>query len=169
MLFLRLESSGALSVLIGESEIGQGINTVFAQIVAQELGVDPMNVNVIMGDTAITPFSTGTNGSKLTINLGNALLHACKDLKSQLTEVLRERIGTGPVVVKDGNIYGEYTGEYVMSWEEAAAKACYANNGRAFVGVGVFEPKADLGDRTGLRQSGARIPLRYSDGRGNRS
>ncbi len=146
---LRLESSGALTVLIGESEIGQGMNTVCAQIVAQELGVDPMKVNVVMGDTSLTPFSTGTNGSKLTTNLGNAVLHACKDLKQQLTGVLRERIGTGPVVVKDGNIYGEYTGEHVMSLEEAAAKACYANNGSPFLGIGVFEPKAELGDMTG--------------------
>ena len=98
--------------------------------------------------TSLTPFHR-TNGSKLTTNLGNAVLHACKDLKQQLTGVLRERIGTGPVVVKDGNIYGEYTGEHVMSLEEAAAKACYANNGSPFLGIGVFEPKAELGDMTG--------------------
>lgn len=146
---LRLESSGALTALIGECEMGQGAKTVFAQIVAEELGVDTQKVNVIMGDTALTPFSTGTNGSKLTINLGNALLFACKDLKKKLTDCLRERIGTGPVVVKNGDIYGEYTGEYVMSFEEAAAKTSYAHNGQPFIGVGIYEPKADLGDRTG--------------------
>ena len=146
---LRLESSGALTVLIGECEMGQGASTAFAQIVAEELGVNHMKVNIIMGDTSLTPFSTGTNGSKLITNLGNALLHACKDLKKKFTDCLRERIGTGPVIVKDGNIYSEYSGEYIMSLEEAAAKACYANNGQAFVGIGIFEPKADLGDRTG--------------------
>ena len=146
---LRLESSGALTVLIGESEIGQGMNTVAAQIVAEELGVDPMSVNVVMGDTSITPFSTGTNGSKLTINLGNALVHACKDLKKQITDCLRERSGKGPVAVKNGNIYGEYTGKFVMSLDEAAAKCCYAYNGRPLLGVGIFEPKAELGDETG--------------------
>lgn len=146
---VRLESSGALTVLFGESEIGQGMNTVAAQIVAQELGVDPLSVNVIMGDTSQTPFSTGTNGSKLTTILGNAILNACKDLKRQLIGVMKERLGTGPVVVKDGDIYGEYTGEYVMSLDEAAAKACYANSGRPFVGIGIFEPKTELGDNTG--------------------
>ncbi len=146
---LRLESSGALTVLIGECEMGQGASTAFAQIVGEELGVNPMKVNVTMGDTSLTPFSTGTNGSKLITNLGNSLLHACKDLKRQLVDCLREKIGTGPVVVKDGNIYGEYTENYVMSLDEAAAKGCYANNGQSFVGVGVFEPKADLGDETG--------------------
>jgi len=146
---LRLESSGALTVLIGESEMGQGMNTVCTQIVAEELGVDPLSVNVVMGDTALTPFSTGTNGSKLTSNLGNALLHACKDLKRQLEHMLREQLGSGPVVIKDGAVYAEYADYPLMSLDEAAAKACYARNGQAFVGVGVFEPKTDLGDRTG--------------------
>ena len=136
-------------MFIGESEIGQGMNTVAAQIVAEELGVDPLGVNVVMGDTSMTPFSTGTNGSKLTINLGNATLAACKDLKKQLADCLRERLGAGPVVVRDGAIYGEYTGEWVMSLDEAAAKGSYAFNGRPFFGFGVFEPKADLGDETG--------------------
>lgn len=146
---LRLESSGALTVLIGECEMGQGASTAFAQIVAQELGVDPLSVNVIMGDTSLTPFSTGTNGSKLISNLGNALLHACQDLKMQLTEVLREKLGVGPVLIRDGNIVGKYTGQQVMSLDQAATKACFAQNGRPIIGVGIFEPKSELGDRTG--------------------
>lgn len=146
---LRLESSGALTVLIGESEIGQGMNTVCTQIVAEELGVDPLSVNVIMGDTALTPFSTGTNGSKLTSNLGNAILFACKDLKKQISDCLRERWGIGPVEIKNGAVYGEYTGERVMSFDEAAVKCSHAFNGRPFYGVGIFEPKTDLGDETG--------------------
>lgn len=146
---LRLESSGALTVLFGESEIGQGMNTVAAQIVAEELGVDPLSVNVIMGDTSLTPFSTGTNGSKLTSNLGNAILFACRDLKRQLADTLRERLGYGPVTLRDGAIYSENDGAFVMPLAEAAAKSCYAHNGRPFLGVGVFEPKTDLGDSTG--------------------
>ncbi|MCL1906051.1 MAG: molybdopterin-dependent oxidoreductase, partial [Clostridiales bacterium] len=134
---------------IGESEIGQGMNTVCAQIVGEELGVSPQSVDVVMGDTALTPFSTGTNGSKLTSNLGNAVLYACKDLKKQLTDALREQLGSGPVVIKNGAVYAEYSGHLLMSLDEAASKACYARNGLAFVGVGVFEPHTDLGDRTG--------------------
>lgn len=146
---LRLESSGCLTVLMGECEMGQGMVAVCTQIVAEELGVNPLSVNVIMGETSMTPFSTGTNGSKLTSNLGNALLFACKDLKKLLTDTLRERLGVGPCVMRDGAIYGEYTGEFIMSLDEAAAKGCYCYNGLPFLGVGIFEPKTDLGDETG--------------------
>ena len=146
---VRLESSGALTVIAGECEMGQGMTTVASQIVGEEFGVDPLTVGTLFGDTQWTPFSTGTNGSKLTSNLGNSILFACRNLKKQLCDTLRERAGKGPVVIKDGAVYSENTGEYVMSLEEAAKTACNAYNGRPFMGVGIFEPKTDLGDRTG--------------------
>ncbi len=147
--WLKLESSGALTVLAGECEMGQGITNVCALIVGEELGVDPMSVKVIMGDTELCPFSTGTNGSKLTSNLGNAVLFACRDLKKQLCDALRERCGYGPVELRDGAVYYENNGQYVMSLEQAAYEACCKYSGRPFMGLGRFNPPSELGDRTG--------------------
>ena len=57
---LRLDSNRKFTALVGECEMGQGASTVIAQIVAEEFGVAPQEVHVIMGDTDLTPFSTGT-------------------------------------------------------------------------------------------------------------
>jgi CO/xanthine dehydrogenase Mo-binding subunit len=52
---VRLHYDGSASVLSGTSDMGQGARTVFAQIAAQELGIDLESVAVVMGDTAICP------------------------------------------------------------------------------------------------------------------
>ena len=146
---LKLDSTGNLTVIAGESEIGQGMNTIAVQIVAEELGVNPNEVNVIMGDTSLAPFSTGTNGSKLTSNLGNAILFACRDLKRKILKRLREEHGYGPLVLCDATLFSEYSGERVMSLKDAAELLCYARAGLPVVGKGIFNPNSELGDSTG--------------------
>ncbi len=146
---LRLESNRKFTVLIGECEMGQGASTVMAQIVAEEFGICPSDVTVITGDTDLVPFSTGTHGSKLTTNLGNSLLFACKDIKEQITRYLREHLGTGPVEIEDGNIISSNNRNILMSLYEAVKQSSYANSGRPFIGLGIFEPKTVMGDRTG--------------------
>lgn len=146
---LRLDSNRKFTVFVGECEMGQGACTVMAQIVAEEFGISPQDVTVVMGDTDLTPFSTGTHGSKLATNLGNSMLFACKEVKEKLTKCIREHLGTGPVDIKDGNIVGSYTGEFLMTLAEGVERACYANSGCPFIGLGIFEPKTVMGDRTG--------------------
>jgi CO/xanthine dehydrogenase Mo-binding subunit len=146
---LRLDSNRKFTVFVGECEMGQGACTVMAQIVAEEFGISPQEVTVIMGDTDLTPFSTGTHGSKLTTNLGNSMLFACKEVKEKLTKCLREYFGMGPIDIKDGNIIRSYTGEFVMTLAEGVERASYANSGRPFIGLGVFEPKTVMLDQTG--------------------
>lgn len=146
---LRLESNRKFTVLIGECEMGQGACTVMAQIVAEEFGICPSDVTVIMGDTDIVPFSTGTHGSKLTTNLGNSLLFACREVKEQLTQCLRERLGTGPVEIKNAQVISENTGKPLMSLTEAVEQSCYVYSGRPFIGLGIFEPKTVMVDRSG--------------------
>ena len=130
---VRLDSAGAVTVFAGECEMGQGITTVLAQIVGEELGLDPETVRVVMGDTALTPFSTGSNGSKLTGNLGRSVQLACQDLKRQIREAAAEAETDGPA----------------MSLDEAARFVSLKNNGRPTDGFGRFEPPSELGDRTG--------------------
>ena len=54
-----------------------------AQVVAEEFGVSPDSVIVQLGDTRLTPFATGTHGSKLTTILANAVLAACDNAKKR--------------------------------------------------------------------------------------
>ena len=61
---VRVHNTGAVTVYTGASPHGQGHETAFAQIVADRLGVDPANVEVIHGDTGTGPEGRNTYGSR---------------------------------------------------------------------------------------------------------
>jgi CO/xanthine dehydrogenase Mo-binding subunit len=81
---VRYLSDGSAILLSGVSDMGQGARTVFAQIVAEELGVPVERVQVIMGDTSVVPFTQQTSASRSTVLMGNATLQACRDIQARL-------------------------------------------------------------------------------------
>lgn len=80
---VRLEDDGRVVVRTGASPHGQGHETMFAQIVADELGVEPAQVDVGWGDTLAGPVGIGTFASRSTAMAGSALLEALRDLKAR--------------------------------------------------------------------------------------
>lgn len=155
---LRCEMSGRITVLAGESEIGQGCKTVMAQIVAEEFGINPLDVCVVMGDTELAPFNTGTHGSKLTTVLGNAVLFACQDAKRQIIEAARAITGSGNLEIKDGKLVNN--GDIaVMTLGEALYEGCKRRSGQPFIGMGVYEPDAVMLDSTGYGSLAATYPF----------
>jgi carbon-monoxide dehydrogenase large subunit len=80
---VRFHPSGKVNVFIGASPHGQGEETTFAQIVADELGVAVGDVKVIHGDTDVTPMGWGTYGSRTTAVGGAALAVATRKIKEK--------------------------------------------------------------------------------------
>jgi aerobic carbon-monoxide dehydrogenase large subunit len=80
---VRFHPSGKANVFIGASPHGQGEETTFAQIVADELGVSVNDVRVIHGDTENTPMGWGTYGSRTTAVGGAALAVATRKIKDK--------------------------------------------------------------------------------------
>jgi aerobic carbon-monoxide dehydrogenase large subunit len=80
---VRFHPSGKVNVFIGASPHGQGEETTFAQIVADELGVGVGDVKVIHGDTDSTPMGWGTYGSRTTAVGGAALAVATRKIKEK--------------------------------------------------------------------------------------
>src|SRR5207248_9196813 len=75
---VRVHNTGAVTVYTGTSPHGQGIETAFAQIVADKLGVDPQVVEVIHGDTGTGPEGRNTYGSR-SLAVGGEALARCTD------------------------------------------------------------------------------------------
>ncbi len=92
---VRLHWDASATVLSATSDMGQGARTVLAQIVAQELGVAPSAVTVVMGDTAAVPFDLQTSASRSTVFMGTAVRRACEEVKAQLAGVAAEVHGVG--------------------------------------------------------------------------
>jgi aerobic carbon-monoxide dehydrogenase large subunit len=80
---VRFHPSGKVHVMVGISPHGQGEETTFAQIVADQLGVGVDDVTIIHGDTSQTPMGWGTYGSRSTAVGGGALMGAIGKIKEK--------------------------------------------------------------------------------------
>ena len=84
---IRVEPTGSITVLTGISPHGQGEETTFAQIVADELGVPIDQVNVVHGDTDRVQYGVGTFGSRGTAVGGAALLLAIESIQEKAKKI----------------------------------------------------------------------------------
>ena len=85
-----MHNDGAITLLTGASEIGQGADTILCQIAAEELGLKIDDVRIQSADTEITPVDPGTFWT--TFLAGNAVKLAAADVKKQLLDLASERL-----------------------------------------------------------------------------
>ncbi len=78
---IKIDRDGGVVVYTGASEIGQGSDTMTAQIAAEVLGCSLARVRVIAADTDLTPIDIGSYSSRVTFMAGNATLRAAADVK----------------------------------------------------------------------------------------
>ncbi|MGB9177632.1 MAG: glyceraldehyde dehydrogenase subunit alpha [Pyrinomonadaceae bacterium] len=90
---VRIEPTGKVTVLTGASPHGQGQETSFAQLAADELGVDLNDVTVIHGDTSIVQYGIGTFGSRATAVGGTAVFIAIQKLKEKANKIAAHLLG----------------------------------------------------------------------------
>jgi nicotinate dehydrogenase subunit B len=92
--YLRIGGDGRVTCFTGKVELGQGIITSLAQMLADELDVTLESVDMIMGDTALCPWDMGTFGSMSTRFFGPPLRAAGAKAKAVLIELASKRLGT---------------------------------------------------------------------------
>ncbi|MCX5770524.1 MAG: molybdopterin-dependent oxidoreductase [Candidatus Hydrogenedentes bacterium] len=105
--FLHVGEDGRVTCFTGKIEMGQGIITSLAQMLADELDVPFESVDMVMGDTALCPFDRGTFGSMTTRFFGPPLRKAGAEARAVLLELAAEQLKT-PVdnlEVKDGVVF----------------------------------------------------------------
>ena len=114
---LKLDDFGGVTVLTGSSEIGQGSETVIAQIVAQELGLPIKNIQVTNNDTDLTPWDVGVHASRTTFVAGNSALRAAKEARRKLLSAAAARLKRQPgeLDLAEGNVVARSSGEPLES------------------------------------------------------
>lgn len=118
---VKIEPSGKVTVMTGSSPHGQGEETTFAQIAADELGVDLDDVLILHGDTAIVQYGIGTFGSRNTAVGGTALYFACQDLKNKIKRFGAMLLDSDDVSFADGSCTCNKTGKSVTLAEISGA------------------------------------------------
>ena len=92
---IKIDRDGGVVVYTGASEIGQGSDTMTAQIAAEVLGCSLGRVKVVAADTDLTPIDIGSYSSRVTFMAGNATLRAATEVKKQIATAAAKRMGCG--------------------------------------------------------------------------
>jgi 4-hydroxybenzoyl-CoA reductase subunit alpha len=93
---IKIDRDGGVVVYTGASEIGQGSDTMTAQIAAETLGCSLQRVRVIAADTDITPIDIGSYSSRVTFMAGNATLRAAEQVKKQIASAAAKKMNCAP-------------------------------------------------------------------------
>lgn len=123
-----MNQDGSVQLQIGATEIGQGSDTVFAQMTSEVLGIPIDMVHVISNqDTDVTPFDTGAYASRQTFVTGAAVKKAAIEVKSKVLQFASRKNGLNPEVmdIVECNIVEKTTGIVVCPLEQIALESFY--------------------------------------------
>src|SRR5579862_3711920 len=93
---IKIDRDGGVVVYTGASEIGQGSDTMTAQIAAETLGCSLSRVRVIAADTDLTPIDIGSYSSRVTFMAGNATLRAAAEIKNRIALAAARKMNCAP-------------------------------------------------------------------------
>jgi len=111
--WIHVNENGKITVFTGKVEVGQNIRTSLAQIVAEELFVPIDNLELIMGDTHLTPYDRGTYGSLTTPQMGPILRKAAASVRELMKEMALAEWNLGPTSLRmeSGQIHHPSNGQ----------------------------------------------------------
>lgn len=120
--YLRIGEDGRVTCFSAKIEMGQGVMTSFAQMLAEELDVPLGAVDMIMGDTALCPWDAGTFGSRSTKYFGPPLRQAAAEARAVLIQLAAEhlRVPQEKLLTKDGIIYVKNNAGKKVSYAQLA-------------------------------------------------
>jgi aerobic carbon-monoxide dehydrogenase large subunit len=127
---VRVHASGAVTLYTGTSPHGQGHETGFAQIVADRLGIDPQQVDVIHGDTQTGPFGLDTYGSRSLAVGGEAAARAANKVADKAKAIVAHQLEADPndIELRDGKFIVRGSPEKGMALADVAGAAYVPEN-----------------------------------------
>ncbi|HAQ39601.1 MAG TPA: carbon monoxide dehydrogenase [Clostridiales bacterium] len=154
---IKIDDENGVTLFCGATDIGQGVDTVMAQMAAETLGVKTEDVKVIPRDTEISTFDLGTFASRLTFATGWAIRQAAERVNAELFPVAASilKCRGDEIAVKDGMFYSIYErhGRHgkknrEVSWKEVVS--VYIQSNGPLTTTGQFTPPR----RKGIQQGG---------------
>src|SRR6202140_3855737 len=104
---IKIDRDGGVVVYTGASDIGQGSDTMVAQIVAEVLGIGLGRIRIIAADTDLTPIDIGSYSSRVTFMNGNASLRSAEDVKKKIVAAAAIKMNCAPedVLMRDDRVW----------------------------------------------------------------
>ncbi len=121
---IRVSPTGGITVLTGSHSHGQGHETVFAQLVAEETGIDPSRIEIIHGDTAKVPYGIGTYGSRSLAVGGSAILGSTRKIVAKMKRIAAHMldVDVSEIDLDDGIFKARPTNQ-ALAFGEVAGRA----------------------------------------------
>jgi len=139
---ITCNENGTVNLLVGAADLGTGIKTALAQIVAEELGLRFEDINVTPTNTTITPMDEGSYGSRSTFVIGNAVIAAARDLKLKLLRRAAEimKVNADNLECKEGAVFVKENPEKRISIAEVIHHCMFTFPAIVPIGVGSYQP-----------------------------
>ncbi len=122
---IRVDAGGNVLAAVSAKSTGQSHDSVFATLVAREMGVPYETVKILEGDTDATPFGAGTGVSRSAVSTGGAIRLAAADIRRKATEIARFFLETEneELQISDGQIFDPSNPARTVSFAAVAAAA----------------------------------------------
>ncbi len=146
---LKIDDFARVTLLTGSSEIGQGSETVLAQIAAEELGLSLDRIRVVNNDTDLTPWDVGVHASRTTFIAGNSARLAARKAREKLLEAAAAQIGTpaGELDIRRGHVVRASDGEALAELGKVIRALHFARRSEVVVTHHYYEPPSVMQDR----------------------
>jgi xanthine dehydrogenase molybdenum-binding subunit len=145
---LKIDDFGMVTLITGSSEIGQGSETVLAQIAAEELGVPMGSVRVLNNDTDIRPWDVGVHASRTTFIAGNSARLAAQKARRKLLEAAAEQLGLPPesLDLRGGKVVRDADGEVLADLAKLVRALHFEKKNEVLVTDHYYEPPSVMQD-----------------------
>lgn len=146
---LKIDDFGGVTVQTGASEIGQGSETVIAQIVAEELGLPLSKIRVMNNDSDLKPWDVGVHASRTTFIAGNSALRAAREARGKLLEGAGRHLHRNPdeLDLADGNVTDRATGERLESMGKIVRAMHFGGKHEMIMTSHFYEPPSEMPDQ----------------------
>ena len=145
--YLRIAPGGKVTCFTGKTELGQGVQTSLAQILAEELDVSLESVDTILGDTDLCPWDMGTFGSRSIKYFGPALRQAAAEARAVLVELASEYLKVPSERLTTGD-------SFVFDKENPQARVSYGDLAKGKIIERHLDPKPPVKARSEYSVSG---------------
>ena len=126
---VRVNATGSISVMVGAHSHGQGHETAFPQVVAEMIGIDESQVEIVHGDTSKIPFGMGTYGSRSLAVCGSAMVRATEKIINKAKKIAAHLMeaSDADIELKDG-VFSVAGTDKSVAWGDVTLTAYVPHN-----------------------------------------
>ncbi|HKL00326.1 MAG TPA: xanthine dehydrogenase family protein molybdopterin-binding subunit [Desulfotignum sp.] len=139
---LKMDDFGKVDIFTGGTDMGQGLDNMIAQIVAEELGLLAEDINVKHSDTDVCPWDVGAHASRSTFVAGNAALGAARRVKQTLLAFGAQLFDVTPedLVMENRTVFVKNDPEKTMPVDKLLRKAHFSPGGTMLMADYFYDP-----------------------------